>query len=102
MKKTLPVLGLAMLVVAIEPLAAIQVPQTRRQFVDAVTAGEGATVMEKLIVERDFNEIFSVLAGKSSACLDVQVRRSGFVGSQMEVSSSDYNPTLKRVGRNDA
>jgi len=31
---------------------------------------------------------------KSATCLDVQVRRSGFVGNQMEVSSSDYNPTL--------
>jgi len=80
----------------------MEVPQTRQEFVKAVTAGEGATRMEKLVVEREFDEIYRVLAVKSATCLDVQVRRSGFVGNQVEVSSSDYNPTLTRIGRNGA
>lgn len=80
------------------PLAAIQVPQTRREFVQAVAAGAGATEMETFVVERGFEQVYGLLQSKTSECLDVRVERSGFVGNQMEVSSSDYNPTLKRAG----
>jgi len=100
MNRTRSVLRLVVIATAVWPLAAMEVPQTRREFVKAVAAGEGATRMEKLVVERDFDEIYRLLAKKSATCLDVQVRRSGFVGNQMEVSSSDYNPTLARVGGN--
>ena len=63
------------------------------------TTGAGATKMESFVVDRNFDEVYRLLERKSSTCLDVQFKRSGFVGNQMEVSSSDYNPTLKRVGR---
>ena len=90
-------LGPVLLAVFVQPVVAIQVPQTRQEFVDAVTAGAGATKMERLVVERDFDEIFGVLEARVSPCLDHEVRRSGFVGNQMEVSSSDYNPDLRKV-----
>ena len=96
------ILRLAVIAAALWPLAAMEVPESRREFVESVAAGKGATRMEKLVVERDFDEIYRLLAMKSATWLDVQVRRSGFVGNQMEVSSSDYNPTLTRVGRNGA
>ncbi len=99
MKTTAVVLALCLLAL---PVAAMQVPRTRREFVDAVAAGAGATKMESFVVERGFEEVYRLLEKKSSTCLDVQVKRSGFVGNQMEVSSSDYNPTLKRVGRSRA
>src|SRR6266581_2702763 len=102
MKRTLLLSGLAGLVVAIQPVAAIQVPQTRQAFMDAVAAGGRGTAVDKLVVERGFHEIYRLLEKKSSTCLDVQVKRSGFVGNQMEVSSSDYNPTLRRVGQTKA
>ena len=38
------------------------------------------------------------LSKKASACLDVEVRRSGWVGDHTERSSSDYNPTVRRAG----
>lgn len=99
MKTTAVVIALCMMAL---PVAAIQVPQTRREFVNAVAAGARGTKMETFTVMRSFEEIFRLIEKKSSACLDVEVRRSGFVGNQMEVSSSDYNPTLKRVGGNRA
>ena len=99
MKTTVVVMALSMIA---SPAAAIQVPQTRQEFVNAVAAGARATKMETFTVMRSLDEVFRLLGKKTSACLDVEVRRSGFVGNQMEVSSSDYNPTLKRVGGNRA
>ena len=99
MKTTVVVMALSMIA---SPAAAIQVPQTRQEFVKAVAAGARATKMETFTVTRSFEGVFRLLEKKTSACLDVEVRRSGFVGNQMEVSSSDYNPTLRRVGRNKA
>ena len=102
MKRTPQAVGLVLLVAAVQPIAAIQVPQTRQEFVDAVTLGARTTTMERLVVEHGIDEIYNLLKAKSSTCLDVVVKRSGFVGNQMEVTSSDYNPTLKRVGGNKA
>lgn len=73
-------------------------PQTRREFVDAVAAGARGTAMERFVVERGFAEVYALLNARCTPCLDVQVNRSGFVGDQMEVSSSDYNPTLRMAG----
>src|SRR6266850_2012224 len=102
MKTRTPAFALVLTLAIIAPIAAIQVPHTRREFVQAVAAGEGATKMETMIAERSFDQVYGLLERKSSACLDLEVKRSGFVGNQMEVSSSDYNPTLKRVGGNRA
>jgi len=57
MNRTRSVLRLVVNATAVWPLAAMEVPQTRREFVKAVAAGKGATRMEKLVVERDFDEI---------------------------------------------
>ena len=102
MKRASLVSGLVLLLAAQGPLPAIEVPQTRQEFVSAVTAGRGATIRETFVIERDIDEVYKTIERRSSPCLDVEVRRSGFVGGQMEVSSSDYNPTLRRVGRNSA
>ena len=89
-----------MVLAAVHPAAAIWVPQTRQEFVKAVAEGKGATKSEKFVVDRDIDAVYAILKERCTACLDVEVRRSGFVGNQMEVSSSDYNPTLRRIGRN--
>jgi hypothetical protein len=94
--------GIVMLVSGAWPVSAIWVPQTRREFVAAVAEGKGATTVETLVVERGFDQVYGLLKKKSSVCLDVEVRRSGFVGTHMEVSSSDYNPTLRMAGGNKA
>ncbi len=78
---------------------AIWVPQTREEFVKAVAEGARMTKVETITVNRSFAQVYSLLEEKSSSCLDVLVKRSGFVGNQMHVSSSDYNPTLKKIGR---
>ena len=80
---------------------AIWVPQNRSEFVEAVAAGKGATKMETLTVGRSLDQVFATLEEKSAECLDVLVERSGNVG-YVEVSSSDYNPTLERTGENSA
>jgi hypothetical protein len=83
-------------------LAAIQVPQTRTEFIDAVAAGKGPTTVETITVERNLAEVYELLQEKSAECLDIFVKRSGNVGTHVEVSSSDYNPTLERIDENRA
>lgn len=84
-------------VVAIPSALAIDVPQNRQEFVVAVAAGAGATKMERFMVERGFDEVYADLEARAPACLDVEVRRSGFVGTHVEVSSSDYTPQVRKV-----
>jgi hypothetical protein len=84
------VLGLASV------LLAIQVPQTRAEFIDAVAAGKGPTAVETFTVGRGLDAVYAALEDRSGTCLDVTVERSAYVG-YWEVSSSDYNPTLERV-----
>jgi hypothetical protein len=93
---------LVLLIALAVPVPAIQVPQTRREFVEAVNAGARSVKKEVFVVEQGFDEVYTTLQRKSTKCLDVQVKRSGFVGNQMEVSSSDYNPTLRKVARGKA
>lgn len=83
------------------PVAAIEVPQTRQEFVQAVAAGRGATAVETLKVDQPLNKVYAVLEEKVGTCLDVEVRRTAYVG-YVERSSSDYNPTLRLVGRDRA
>ena len=77
------------------------VPQTRPDFVTAVKAGEGASIAETFVVDQDFESLYALVAKKSAACLDVTVERTANVG-YVEHSSSDYNPTLKRIGKDRA
>jgi len=99
MRRVLLVVGLVILAAGIQPISAIYVPQSRREFMNAVAAGGRGTKMEKITVDRNLAEIYSVLKKRSSPCLDVEVRRTGYVG-YTERSLSDYNPTLKMVGKN--
>ena len=71
-------LGLALAAVA--PAAAIEVPQTRQEFVDAVAAGARATAVETIRVDQPLPAVYAVLEEKANACLDVEVQRTGYVG----------------------
>ena len=97
MRLKTPALALGLLLALVVPVAAIEVPQNRREFVQAVSEGRGATKMETLTAEKSLDQVYRLLEKRSPACLDKEVRRSRYVGYH-EVSSSDYNPTLKRVG----
>lgn len=83
-------------------LFAIQVPQSRTEFIEAVAAGRGPTKVETVTVDRSLDDVVATLEQKSAECLDVVVKRSGYVGTHMEVSSSDYNPTLERIDADSA
>lgn len=90
-------LGLATLLFVAPPIGAIQVPQTREEFVRVVAAGHTGVKMESFVIERSFDEVYKTLEARTAPCLDKEVRRSAYVG-YWENSSSDYNPTLKRLG----
>jgi hypothetical protein len=90
-------LGFAALLVTAPPAGAIDVPQTREEFVRVVAAGARGVKMETFVVERGLDEVYRTLEARTAPCLDVEVRRSAYVGYQ-ENSSSDYNPTLSRPG----
>jgi len=77
---------------------AIEVPQTRQEFVQAVSAGRGATAVETLTSDKPLDAIYSLLQEKAGSCLDVTVQRTANVG-YVERSSSDYTPTLRRAGK---
>jgi hypothetical protein len=99
MKSARLVTGFLVLAAAVGPVAAIYVPQSRAEFVKAVSDGRGATTVETFSVDRSANEIYGLLNRKASACLDVKVERTAYVG-YVEHSSTDYNPTVRRVGGN--
>jgi hypothetical protein len=99
-----PKLPAIVLVVALAPLAqaaAIEVPQTRQEFVQAVADGRGATAVETLTVDQPLHRVYALLQEKATTCLDVEVRRTAHVG-YVERSSSDYNPTLRLAGKDRA
>jgi hypothetical protein len=91
-------IALAALLLIASPAGAIQVPQTREEFVSAVTAGTRGAKVETLVVNRGFDEVYRTLEGRMAPCLDKKVERTAYVG-YVEHSSSDYNPTLRRMGR---
>jgi len=90
-------IGLAATLVAAPPAGAIQVPQTREDFVRAVAGGARGVKMETFVVDRGLDDVYRTLEARTTPCLDVEVRRTAYVG-YVENSSSDYNPSLKRVG----
>ena len=79
---------------------AIDVPQTREEFVQAVASGRGADT-EILNVNQPLDTVYAVLEERAAACLDVEVTRTANVG-YVEVSSTDYNPTVRRIAANRA
>jgi hypothetical protein len=76
------------------------VPQSREEFVSVVTGDAHGGKMETFVAERDFDEAYRALEAHTTPCVDVQVERT--VYGYTEHSSSDYNPTLRRVGRDRA
>jgi hypothetical protein len=98
---TVPLIALVALLLMASPAGAIQVPQTREEFVSAVTSGTRGAKVENLVVERSFDEVYRTLEGRMAPCLDKKVERTAYVG-YVEHSSSDYNPTLRRVSRDNA
>ncbi len=91
------VIGFAALLLTAPPVGAIDVPQSREEFVRVVASGSRGAKMETFVVERSFDEVYRTLEGRTAPCLDVEVRRTAYVG-YVENSSSDYNPTLRRLG----
>jgi hypothetical protein len=85
---------------AVAPAAAIDVPQTREEFVQAIAGGRGAGP-ETIRVQQALDKVYAVLEERLATCLDVKVERTAYVG-YVERSSTDYNPTLRRVGTDGA
>jgi len=83
------------------PAAAIEVPQTRQEFVQAVAAGRGATAVETLSSSQPLQRVVALLQERAKTCLDVKVQRTAYVG-YVERSSSDYNPTVRLAGKDRA
>jgi hypothetical protein len=88
-----PKLLLAVLT-AVTPAAAIDVPQTRQEFVQAVE--DKGAIVETLRVDRSLDQVYAVLEERAAVCLDIQVTRTANVG-YVERSSSTYHPTLRRL-----
>ena len=103
MRAALPAAMLALaLTVFFAPVAlAIWVPQSRAEFVDAVSKGTKGSKMETFVVNRSFDDVVKTLEARCVPCMDVKVNRVANVG-YVERSSSDYNPDLKRIGRDRA
>ncbi len=101
MNPKLPAIALVLALAPFAPAGAIEVPQTRQEFVQAVAAGRGASTVETLNVDQPLHSVYALLQERANTCLDVEVRRTAYVG-YVERSSSDYNPTLRLVGKDRA
>jgi len=88
--------ALALILIA-APAVAFDVPQSRPEFVKAVSKGARGATMETFTAGHDFETIYRLVEKKAAACLDVTVQRTAYVG-YVERSSSDYNPTVRRTG----
>jgi hypothetical protein len=95
MKTTFPMVALVVSIAAARPSFAIDVPQTREEFVQAVAFGRGADT-EILEVNQSLDRVYAVLEERAVACLDVEVTRTSNVG-YVETSSTDYNPSVRRI-----
>ncbi len=87
-------------VASVAPAAAIDVPQSREEFVQAIAGGRGAAP-ETIRVQQPLDRVYAVLEERLAACLDVKVQRTAYVG-YVERSSTDYNPTLRHVSTDGA
>jgi hypothetical protein len=96
-KHRLPATAIAALACCATALA-FELPQTREEFVKAVAAGKGATAVETITSDQPLDKVYALLQEKAGVCLDVTVKRTANVG-YVERSSSDYTPTLRRVGK---
>ena len=101
MKTKLSAIALVLVCAPFAPASAIDVPQTRQEFVKAVEDGRGATTVETISTDQPLDTIYAVLQERAKTCLDVNVQRTAYVG-YVERSSSDYNPTVRRVGNDRA
>src|SRR5262245_3873344 len=98
---TAALIGLgALLLIAPPASALIPVPQSREEFVSIIAEGR-AGKMETFSVDRGLDEVYKTFEALATPCLDKKIERTANVG-YVEHSSSDYNPTLKRLGRDKA
>ena len=88
-------IGLVLSIGAAQASFAIDVPQTREAFVQAIASGRGANI-EILNVNQTLDTVYAVLEERAGACLDVEVPHIANVG-YVEKSSTDYNPTVRRI-----
>jgi len=94
-------IGLVVLLLIAPPAGAIiPVPQSREEFV-SIIAGGRAGKMETFTVDRGLDEVYRTFESLTTPCLDKKIERTANVG-YVEHSSSDYNPTLKRMGHDRA
>lgn len=100
MNAKLTLIALVLTIATFAPAAMIDVPQNRQEFVAAVVSGEGAPV-ETFTTDQPLDKVFDVLKERATTCLDVETKRTAYVG-YVERSSSDYTPTLRRVGKDRA
>src|SRR5262245_39186869 len=68
-------IGLAAFVLT-EPPRAFDVPQSREDFVHAVSQGARGAKMETVVVERSFDDVYRALEARTSPCLDVEIHRT--------------------------
>lgn len=101
MNPKLAAIALVLTLAPVVPAAMIDVPQTRQEFVKAVTDGRGATTVERFTTGQPLDKVVAVLQERAGVCLDVEVQRTAYVG-YVERSSSDYNPTVRRAGKDRA
>jgi len=94
MNTKMSVLALFTALAATPVALAIDVPQTRQEFVEAVVAKKA--VVETLRAGQPLDKVISVLEERAGACLDVKVERTANVG-YVEHSSSTYHPTVRRI-----
>lgn len=94
----LNVFAIATTVVGSIPLiACMHQPQTRQEFVTMVGGGAATSDKETKVTEKDLDSLAKLLEERSTACLAKRVDRSGMVGGQMEVSSTEYTFSVRRV-----
>lgn len=76
-------------------------PQSRNEYVSAVSKGEGFSEMHKYTVNRSLKSVVNSLHRKGNECLAKKVTRS-FAGSYSHVSSSTYLPSIRYITKNKA
>src|SRR5262245_32401799 len=72
-------------------------PQTRGEFVKVVGGGAATTDRATSVSNQSLDSLVTLLEERSKTCLSKRVERSGMVGGQMEVSATEWHPTVRRV-----
>ena len=76
-------------------------PQSRNEYVSAVSKGEGFSEIHNYMVNRSLKSVVNSLHRKGNECLAKKVTRS-FSGSYAHVSSSTYLPSMRYTSKSNA